>query len=76
MEQRLKNGNTPRAWYREHAHSVLLPLDEEESHLIRSLLAAAKQFYHYLTLIHHAFDGQEAAELIIIGDSLNGIEMK
>ena len=72
MEQRLKSGTTPRTWYREHAHTVLLPLDEEESHLLRSLIAAARQFYHYLTLIHHALDGQEAAELINIGNSLNG----
>ena len=73
MEQRLKNGTTPRAWYREHAHTILLPLDEEESHLLRSLISAAKQFYHYLSLIHHALDGQEASELITIGNSLNGM---
>ena len=72
MEQRLKSGPTPRAWYREHAHTILLPLDEEESHLLRSLISAAKQFYHYLSLIHHALDGQEAAELMTIGNSLNG----
>ena len=76
MEQRIKNGTTPRAWYREHAHTVLLPLDEEESHLLRSLIASAKQFYHYLSLIHHALDGQEAAELITIGNSLNGTMIK
>ena len=74
MEQRLKNGTTPRAWYREHAHTILLPLDEEESHLLRSLISAAKQFYHYLSLIHHALDGQEASELITIGNSLNGMK--
>ena len=72
MEQRVKNGTTPRTLYREHAHTVLLPLDEEESHLLRSLISAAKQFYHYLSIIHHALDGQEAAELITIGNSLNG----
>ena len=72
MEHRVKNGTTPRTLYREHAHTVLLPLDEEESHLLRSLISAAKQFYHYLSLIHHALDGQEAAELITIGNSLNG----
>ena len=76
MEQRLKSGTTPRTWYREHAHTVLLPLDEEESHLLRSLIAAAKQFYHYLSLIHHALDGQEAAELMTIGNSLNGKRTK
>ena len=75
MEQRLKSGTTPRAWYREHAHTILLPLDEEESHLLRSLISAAKQFYHYLSLIHHALDGQEAAELITIGNSLNGMKI-
>ena len=73
MEQRLKSGTTPRTWYREHAHTVLLPLDEEESQLLRSLIAAAKQFFHYLSIIHHALDGQEAAELITIGNSLNGM---
>ena len=73
MEQRLKSG-VYRAWYREHAHSVLLPLDEEESHLLRSLIGSAKQFHHYLTLIHHALDGQEAAELITMANSLNGRE--
>ena len=72
MEHRVKNGTTPRTLYREHVHTVLLPLDEEESHLLRSLISAAKQFYHYLSLIHHALDGQEAAELITIGNSLNG----
>jgi hypothetical protein len=35
MEQQLKGGAMPRAWYREHAHPVLLPLDEEENHLLR-----------------------------------------
>ena len=73
MEQKLKSGTTPRAWYREHAHTVLLPLDEEESHLLRSLIGSAKQFHHYLILIHHALDGQEAAELATIASSLNGM---
>ena len=72
MEQQVKTGTTPRTLYREHAHTVLLPLDEEESHLLRSLISAAKQFYHYLSIIHHALDGQEAAELITIGSALNG----
>ena len=38
MEQQLKGGVTPRTWYREHAHPVLLPLDEEETQLLRSLV--------------------------------------
>ena len=73
MEQKLKSGATPRTWYREHAHPVLLPLDEEESHLLRALIGSAKQFHHYLILIHHALDGQEAAELSTIASSLNGM---
>ena len=42
MEQQLKGGVTPRTWYREHAHPVLLPLDEEETQLLRSLVGAAR----------------------------------
>ena len=73
MEQQLKDGSAPRAWYREHAHPVLLPLDDEESHLLRSLLGSAKQFHHYLILIHHALDGQEAVALATMANSLHGI---
>jgi len=41
MEQHVKSGSSySRAWYREHAHPVLLPLDEEEMHLLRSLASA------------------------------------
>ncbi len=36
MEQQVRSGSNSRAWYREHAHPVLLPLDEEERHLLRS----------------------------------------
>ena len=35
MEQQVRSGCNSRAWYREHAHPVLLPLDEEEMHLLR-----------------------------------------
>ena len=35
MEQQVRSGSNSRAWYREHAHPVLLPLDEEERHLLR-----------------------------------------
>lgn len=72
MEQQLKGGVTPRAWYREHAHPVLLPLDEEESHLLRSLIGAARQFNHHIILIHHALDGPESRELATLASSLQG----
>ncbi|CAB4063543.1 dgkA [Lepeophtheirus salmonis] len=35
MEQRIRSGANSRALYREHAHPVLLPLDEEETQLER-----------------------------------------
>lgn len=70
MEQQLKGGAMPRAYYREHAHPVLLPLDEEESHMLRSLIGAAKQLHHHVILIHHALDGRESAELASLAGSL------
>ncbi len=72
MEQQLKGGAMPRTWYREHAHPVLLPLDEEEAHLLRSLIGAAKQLHHHIILIHHALDGPESRELATMADSLQG----
>ena len=70
MEQQLKGGAMPRTWYREHAHPVLLPLDEEESHLLRSLISSAKQLHHHIILIHHALDGPESRELATLANSL------
>ena len=72
MEQQLKGGVTPRTWYREHAHPVLLPLDEEETHLLRSLVGAARQLNHHVILIHHALDGPESKELDDLAGSLQG----
>ena len=71
-EQQLKNG-FPRSLLREHANVIQLPLDEEESDLLRSLVAAAKQFHHFLILIHHALDGPEAMNLAAFAHSLQGI---
>ena len=72
MEQQLKGGVTPRTWYREHAHPVLLPLDEEETQLLRSLVGAAKQLSHHVILIHHALDGPESKQLDDLAGTLQG----
>jgi hypothetical protein len=72
MEQQMRSGTSSRAWYREHAHAVLLPLDEEETHLLRSLVGAARQMLHYLLLLHHALDGQEGRDLASLALTLQG----
>ena len=73
MEQQLKGGVTPRTWYREHAHPVLLPLDEEETQLLRSLVSSARQLNHHVVLIHHALDGPESKELDNLAGTLQGM---
>ena len=73
MEQQLKGGVTPRTWYREHAHPVLLPLDEEETQLLRSLVSSARQLNHHVVLIHHALDGPESKELDDLAGTLQGM---
>ncbi len=72
MEQQMRSGSNSRAWYREHAHPVLLPLDEEERHLLRSLVGASRQLLHYLLLLHHALDGQEGRDLASLANALQG----
>ena len=48
-EHQLKSGGSfPRALLREHANVILLPLDNDESELLRSLINASKQFQHFL----------------------------
>ena len=73
MEQQLKGGAMPRAWYREHAHPVLLPLDEEESHLLRSLVGAAKQLHHHIILIHHALGMHFLKDTLFHGFKSNSV---
>lgn len=70
MEQQVRSGSNARGWYREHAHPVLLPLDEEEMHLLRSLVGAARQLLHYLMLLHHALDGREGRDLASLANIL------
>ncbi len=72
MEQQVRSGSNSRAWYREHAHPVLMPLDEEERHLLKSLVGASKQLLHYLLLLHHALDGQEGRDLASLANALQG----
>jgi len=70
-ENQLKSGGSfPRALLREHANVILLPLDNDESELLRSLINASKQFQHFLVLIHHALDGPEAMNLAAFAHSI------
>ena len=70
----MRSGSNSRAWYREHAHPVLLPLDEEEMHLLRSLIGVSKQMLHFLMLLHHALDGQEGRDLASLANTIQGIK--
>ncbi len=70
MEQQVRSGSNSRAWYREHAHPVLLPLDEEEMHLLRALVGATKQLLRYLLLLHHALDDEGGRDLATFANTL------
>ena len=78
MEQQIRSGSNSvvhMAWYREHAHPVLLPLDEEEMHLLRSMVGASRQLLHFLQLLQHALDmddRQEGCDLAAVATNLQG----
>ena len=75
MEQQIRSGSNSvvHAWYREHAHPVLLPLDEEEMHLLRSMVGASRQLLHFLQLLQHALDDrQEGMDLAAVASNLQG----
>ena len=75
MEQQIRSGSNSvvHAWYREHAHPVLLPLDEEEMHLLRSMVGASRQLLHFLQLLQHALDDrQEGMDLAAVATDLQG----
>ena len=78
MEQQIRSGSNSmvvHAWYREHAHPVLLPLDEEETHLLRSMVGASRQLLHFLQLLQHALDDrQEGMDLAAVASDLQGEE--
>ena len=76
MEQQIRSGSNSvvvHAWYREHAHPVLLPLDEEETHLLRSMVGAARQLLHFLQLLQHALDDRrDGMDLAAVAADLQG----
>ena len=76
MEQQIRSGSNSvvHAWYREHAHPVLLPLDEEEMHLLRSMVGASRQLLHFLLQLQHALDDrQEGMDLAAVASDLQGM---
>ena len=50
-----------------------MPLDEEEMHLLRSMVGASRQLLHFLQLLQHALDDrQEGMDLAAVASNLQG----